>query len=171
MPVFIVLLIAVILIIVVVRKNKRKHAIEELKNGAGYEVAVKIKDELTAKGFRIGDISLDYDSSGAYGSFFISSEETSFLGKLKFSTSGFALQNDEHGLQRGNIESRIHHNYKYAIENANLGLLVCSMKESQEVPLFLEIAAEVIKNSGYVFKHPGWIHEDPAKEYLNVMFQ
>jgi len=176
--IFIAMVAIIVVIIIVVRKIKRRKAIEDLEKSAGYEVAKNILDKLTQEGFKVDykmEVWLDKDI-GATGSFDIwkgttsSTADSNLLGviyiaimplALKFVTN-MALDN---ALLGGN-------QYKYAIQNDNIGLLVLSRVASKEVPPFIKIAASVIKDSGYVFKHPELLYEDAdARKYLNVMFQ
>jgi hypothetical protein len=178
MEVFIILVIAAVVIFFVVRQGKRKKAIEDLKNGSGYQVALEIKEELSKKGYKIGDLSIDFTNfiiGDAYGSFYISSYSggngiSDHGGKMVFSRYLSPLISYEWHLQSINMGKG--QNFCYGIENANIRLLVYSSTESQKMPLFLKIAAEVIKRSGYAFEHPNWFNEIPeARKYLNVMFQ
>jgi len=174
----VVVVIIVVVIIVVLRKNKRNKAIEALKNSSGYEVAKDILDELLAQeGFEIDyEMSTYFMTYGAVGNFYIKKGTTSspsgthWVGNITIATNTNDLMSAEHSLQTDNIKAQ--NGYIYAIQNNNIGLLVRSDFESQEIPPFLEIAASVIINSGYKFEHPKWINEaSKAKKYLNVMFQ
>jgi hypothetical protein len=170
MAVFIILLIAAVVLFFVVRKNKRKKAIEDLKNRAGHEVAIKIKDELSMKGYKISALDTFFENGKALGSYYVRSDESKSLGRITFCTNSWGLMYQEYNLRQDNIKERMSH--YYAIENANIGLLVISNEKSKTIPPVIEVAAEVIKNSGYDFKHPDWLNEHPeAREYLNVMFQ
>jgi hypothetical protein len=171
---FIVFLIVVVVLFLIIRQIRRKKSTEELKNGAGYAVAVKIKDELSKKGFKINDLSVDFDFTGGStsGDFRVYPDSSSYTscGSIFFGVSRIAMMSAEYSIRMQNTMERYNNHY-YVIENANIGLLVSSSEKSQTVPLFIKIAAEVIKNSEYAFEHPNWLGEDPkAKEYLNVMF-
>ncbi|GHT75414.1 hypothetical protein FACS1894124_6720 [Spirochaetia bacterium] len=97
MGVFIFLVIAVIVIIVVVRQNKRKKAIEELKHSDAYTAAVEIKDELSRKGYEVGNLFTDFEDGSAYGFFRLSSKEKEKgeNGSIYFSTNRWGLRGTE----------------------------------------------------------------------------
>jgi hypothetical protein len=163
---FIFFLVLVIAVFIIVRQIKRSNAIEALKKSGGYEVALKIKDELSKQGYEFSELSTYFLNGKAVGNFYTYSKDG---GHISFSPSGFALYSEEYGLRRANIRSDGRY---YAIENSNIGLLVQSSRKSQTIPPFIEQAAEVIKSSEYAFEHPKWLYEKPeAKAYLNVMFQ
>jgi hypothetical protein len=187
MPVVIVLIIAIIIIFIVVRKNKRKKALEELYHTAGHSVAVQIKDTLVRNGYEVGEHSISFHGGRfAEGTFLVKSNSQT-VGEIHFSGYGFGLSAKERSIGSSNVIAiSIRKAFReegldvkessgalyYAIENDNIGVLVCSEQKTYEIPPFLEIAANVIISSGYVFKHPKWLYEEEgAKEYLNVMFQ
>jgi len=166
---FLIVVGGIVLYVVTLKKKRekaREEAIEDLKNSGAYKVAVKIKDELIQKGFSVGELIIDFDDDNARGNFSIYSE-----GGMTFSNKIYALSNREFIISSYNLRAKHTRLYRYAIQNNNIGLIVYSDREAQDVPQFLKIAADVIKESGYGFKHPDWIHEYNAKEYLNVMFQ
>jgi hypothetical protein len=168
MAVFIFLVIAVVVIIVVVRQNKRGKAVEELKHNDSHTIAVEIKDELSRKGYEVGELLTDFDDGEVYGFFGISSKEkgTKEGGTIYFSMRSRGLKSIRSRLQFVNASERS--SYRYAIDNANINLLVCSDEKSLTPPLFLEIAAEVLKRGDFVFNHPDYIDEYNARDYLNV---
>jgi hypothetical protein len=163
---FILFYILVIVVFFIMRQIRRSNAIEALKNSGGYKVALEIKDELSKQGYEFSELSTYFVHGDAVGNFYVYNKDG---GQIAFSLSGFALYSAEYGLRQENITSGGRY---YAVENYNIGLLVQSSKESQTIPPFIEQAAEVIKNSEYVFEHPKWLYENPeARSYLNVMFQ
>jgi tetratricopeptide (TPR) repeat protein len=149
---------------------------EKLKTTPGLEVALQIKNELVNKGYKVGKLSkYSQPSEGTVGNFYVYSGDSS-VGRIAFSYSPGALSFVESHLQIDNIQNvivgKLAFGIYYAIENANIGLIVTSAVKTVEIPPFLEIAANVIKSSEYVFKHPNWLFEERgAKEYLNVMFE
>ena len=169
--VFLVIVAVIIVLVVVNRNKKREEGIAKLKNGASYDVALQIKEKLTQEGYRIDEMRTYFaDGYRAVGKLYIYKEGSyDNLGNMTFSNYINAIYSAEHLLQMDNIGAM--NGYYYAIQNAEIGLIVRSGKVSEEIPPFLKIAAEVIKNSGYGFEHPKWINEDErARRYLNVMF-
>jgi len=158
------------------KSKKQQKAIEELKNGAGYQVAVEILDELAKKGYEVNyEMSTYSMTRGHVGNFDIGRGTTPDMGgwgagSIAIATYPSDLDSAVHSLSINNIEAR--KGYYFAIQNDIIGLLIRTNFESQEIPPLIKIAAQVIANSGYEFKHPEWMYEDPkTREYLNVMFQ
>jgi len=147
---FISIAVIAIVIIVVVRHLKRQKAIQELKDSKAYELALLIKDELISKGYQVksGDWLEDplfYDGM-AVGLGYVSSDSDSG-GRILFTAYRSALFYSESDTKLRN--ARAGRRCFYAIKNDNISILVTSSNESQEMPPFIEIAAEVIKNNGY----------------------
>ena len=170
------ILVAVIVAVILVwrRGAKRDKALKELYGCAGYEVALKIKDELVKNGYTAGELSVNFfDNTIAEGSLSVSGGTGSSSGTIIFCHSSlFSMTRAGHLLRMKNIKNTTPEYYYYAIENKNICLHMRSDEKTQGVPQFLEIAAEVIKNSGYKFEHPDYFNEQPeVKKYLNVMFQ
>lgn len=139
MGIFVVLAI-IIVIVIFVRKNKRKKAIEDLKNSNAYTLAIKIKDELEKKGYDFGEPSFDFDGGYAYGQYYNSSLDIRFseyLMGLSSCKSIFRLSITTTGCRY------------YGIENDNIGIFVCLKENSQDMPESIKIAAKVIEDSGY----------------------
>jgi hypothetical protein len=189
MAVVIVLVIAIIVIVIVVQNNKRKKAIEDLQNSGGYDVAVQIKNELENKGYKVSDLNIIFEFGGVpKGYFSVSGDSES--GSIEFSKVLRGLTVTESRLQIENAQSigylegwqrteredgleavKCPVEFIYAVENANIGVLVKSEHKTHEIPAFLELVAKAMRDSGYDFEHPDWLHEDPrVKAYLNVMF-
>jgi hypothetical protein len=171
--VFLIVIVAIVLVVQVVRQNKRKEAIEELKRGAGYAVAVEIKDELSRKGYEVSECDPSFFNGEVVGYFIISSGEK---------TQGWS----NYCMTRGSMEdvtgdltvynagcTQFPEGFRecvYAIVNANIGLVVMADKEnkSRTIPPFMERAADVIRKSGYAFEPPDWFDGDDVQYYLNV---
>jgi len=165
------LIIAGIVIYVIVRKtNKKKKALEKLNNSVTYQIAAQIKNELLQNGYSINnEMSVYYSENRAIGNFHISSNSDE-SGSIIFSNYINAMFSAEASIRLNNA-SVISGNY-YTIQNAEIGVIVCSDKATQKPPQFLEIAAKVIKNCGCPFAHPEWYYKDQdAKKYLNTMFK
>ena len=146
--IFLIIVAVVIFIVIQKNKNKKRNAIEDLMNCKAYQLALKIKDELSMKGYSIdlGNEPLIYDN-GAVGIWYISSLSGAIY---------YCANNSEYSPLRmyieGNISiknARAGRRCFYAIKNDNIGILIASLKETNEMPPFIEIAIEVIKNNGY----------------------
>ena len=148
MGVAVFLLIVAVIIVLVVLKNKRKKekAIEDLKNSNAYALAIKIRDELEKKeGYDFGEPSINYIGN-AYGDFLsILPSRNNFI-HIRFSEyMRGPLDYAKHNIRMDRARGK----RSYGIENANIGVLVFSDEDSQDMPEYIKIAAEVIKNSGY----------------------
>jgi len=159
-----IIVAAIVIVIIILSKiSKHKNAIKDLYKSAGYLIAKDILNELAQKGFDVNnEMSIStFGNEGAVGTFNIDG-----VGKIyiaKYASDLYIFQSE---LRRDNFSRRY-----FAIHNNNIGLLVRSSVASDEIPPFIEIAANVIKNSGYEFKHPKYLYEHPdAFAYLNVMF-
>jgi hypothetical protein len=152
----IVLVIVVIIVVVVVRSNKRKtEALELLNSSAAHELAVKIKDELVKKGgyrFSFEEPRTSFSFSYAYGyflgSFFNNGiHQPGNSVQITYSEYGRGLH-DSMQILRMQIAGGGRY---YGIENENIGILVHSLDEadSRDMPEYIKIAADVIKNCGY----------------------
>jgi hypothetical protein len=141
-------IIIIVVVVVVVEKKKKQKEIEELafehlKKSDVYNLALKIKDELGKKGCPFYEPSMHfsndaYGTSGAYG--MIHSTETR-------AWIYFSEDRNNGGLGFAKFDVRIHR--WYGIENANIGVVVHSDVNTLDMPEYLKIAVEVIKNSGY----------------------
>ena len=167
-----VLIIAVIVVVIYfAAQSGTKNINNELKKSPALEVADKIKNELTQKGYSVNDeYKLEFIDNDHVGTFSVSSGSV-LVGKMicsRYQSPRFSSDASYIRYKNNNVIA----GYFYAIENSKIGLLVYSLEESREIPPLIEIAANVIINSGYRFEHPKWIYEYPeAKKYLNVMFQ
>ena len=171
MEFFIFFLLPLIVIVFVVKKNKKKKAYEAFMNTSGHEVSLQIKEELIKNGFKVSNLFEFYDTGVYTGSFTVYSGSEK-IGTIEFCANPTIFSSG--GWQRSMRakNSGAYNGYFHVIENVNIGLFISSELESQEVPPFMKISAEVISRSGYKFKHPDWLFEDPkAKNYLNVLFQ
>ena len=181
--VFVAIIVGVVILVRKIRKNKREEAVQEVKvlGGVGYEIAKNIQDELTKNGYEVSEgseVNLD------------------IMGRVDYCVVTFSIRKEnESGYESGEMKvGRNYHlertcnfivNYnlmetatsttgelKYGIWNYNIGLIIHSWGKSRKIEPFLEIAAKVIKNSGYEFEHPECISKNPeTKKYLNVIFQ
>jgi len=137
--------IGVVIIVVVKKSKQREKDAEELKNSSAYELALKIKDELEKKGYKVSTSSDPvFTDNGAYGSWIIySGNNHNDVGFIYFSTY-IGCVSDYHIRMKIASGIRI-----YAIKSDNIGIIVVSDKEQSLV----EMAAEVIKNNGYSCTH------------------
>ena len=175
METFLIIVAVVVAIIVVVKMQKKKNSIEGLKNSAGYEVALQIKDALIQAGFQVSFDSILYFEAGHSGYSFEVCHDSAKLGEVRTDYRGASyLVYSLDKLREKNANAyKIHDDdYYHAIHNDNINLLAESEQESQEVPPFLEIVAKVMIDCKYEFHHPKWMFEHPeSRKYLNVMFQ
>jgi hypothetical protein len=174
----IVVVIAIVFFYVLGTKNKSNDQDEDLKNSPAYEVAAEIKNALTQKGHKVSEFSTYSVRGIPIGCFDIysDSDDKTASGTIRFSRSPLARYSVESSIRSKNLDKKPYQKMIggrfYAIQDANIGLIVTSEVLSKEIPPLIEIAADVIKNSRYEFEHPEWMHDHPeAKEYLNVMFQ
>jgi hypothetical protein len=142
------LAIAIVIFIVVRRAKKRKNALEELNHTDGHSVAVQIKNELESRGCTVGDLDTSFDpnsNESVVGSFHVSDP---YSGDISF--CNYTLHFHEQLLQL----SAAGGDHMYVIENKDIGLLVSSkvFLSSKDIPPLMEIAADVIKSSGYDFE-------------------
>jgi hypothetical protein len=179
MFVFFIIVAIIIVVVVLVKKSNGNKAVEELTNSPAYEVATEIKNVLTQKGHKVSEFSTYFVSGIPVGCFEVYAdpgENITFSGKIRFSRSPLARYSVESSIRSENLNKKPYQKmiggHFYAIQDANIGLIVASNVLSKEIPPLIKIAADVIKSSRYEFEHPEWMHEHPeAKEYLNVMFQ
>jgi len=131
----------------------KKKAFEELKNSNAYALALEIKDVLEKKsGGNFGEPRMEYYDY-ACGTF------NGFLNDIKnpahdhyiciiFSEylKGLDLSRNSFINQKIRGKKRF-----YGIENGNIGIMVTldANEDSKDVPEYIKIAAEVIKNKGY----------------------
>jgi hypothetical protein len=151
MGVLIVLAIAIIVIVILVRNNKRKNALEELKNTTGYAVAVELKKELESKGCKVGDLKTSFASNeSVQGSFDVSDP---YSGTIKFGNRTRWLTTEKHHMQLFAVSVGCP---TYVIENTNISLLVSSIvwrgSISKDIPPLMEIASDVIIRNGCDFE-------------------
>jgi len=144
--IFLLIVVGIIVLIVWKNKQKKEKEIEDLKNSKVYELAQKIKDELEKKGYDFGEPHINFIGN-AYG------DLTSVLrsGNYKFIHIYFSEYRGVLNLRKHNfrLEKISKGGRCYGIENANIGIMVYSDEVSQDMPEYIKIAAEVIKNSGY----------------------
>ena len=167
---FVIFLIIVIIVIVVISKNaKLKEQSQQLTQTAGYRLAMTIADELNKNGYNV-DTDNKVPFKMVYG---LVIDFDIYKGSNRVGTIRVALKKDDavpFNLVTDNIASGALGKYTHAIINYSAGLGVLSIKEITEVPKFLEIAATVIKNSGYNFQHPPDYFQYDCKKFLNTMF-
>jgi hypothetical protein len=149
--VFLVIVAAIIVLVVVVKKNKRKKtiakAIEELKNGEKYKLALRIKDALEKKG---GDFGVwepyiathwKYDHQ-AYGIFymFVPPNKEKYCLRIHFSEYKFPLEDQRDWCFREQPKGCFLVNY--------CGVLIETEEYSQEMLDYLKIAGDELILSG-----------------------
>jgi hypothetical protein len=144
----IVLIIAIIVIVVVVKINKKKKAIEELANSRAYQLALDIKEEWEKKGYSVSEDMItnpSYVDGMASGRGYVFSNFED--GRIRFSAyrDQYIFMYDEHQFRMGRSGGK----RVYALKNDNIGIFIYSVEDSEGVPKFIEIAAEVIRKSGY----------------------
>jgi len=131
----------------------KKKAFEELKNSNAYTLALEIKDVLEKKsGGKFNEPRMEYydyacgtfntfldDYKNSARNYYVCIMFSEYLKGLDLSRSSFINQKIQ-GKKRF-----------YGIENGNIGIMVTldAQKDSQDVPEYIKIAAEVIKNKGY----------------------
>ena len=175
--IFLLIVAGIILIIVLRKKKQKKENLEKFYKSAAFHIAGQIRDELTKNGYSGG-----YSFYPDGWSLFYWGSDYGFAGTLPFSkgdkTIGEVIIDfrPRNIFKAGDIERKNTYAQTgrfYVIQNDLFGLYVISDEESKEIPPFIEIAARVIQNSGYNFRHPDWWFESEphAREYLNVMFQ
>jgi len=155
--IFILIVAIIIVSVVLVKKNKEDEAIEKLKTMAGYSVALKIKEKLADNGFNIGDLSTFMGDYGAVGSFYVSTGSYSdsthkSVGTISVSTYESDLKFHYVSKPLTNYEGKkivFYHLYDNNVNNINL--FISSSENTNDVPQFIKIAAEVITNCGYQF--------------------
>jgi len=161
----------------IVSRKAAMEEIEALKEMRGYYIANEdMSMELARKGYEVSKPSYKIGQYGACAEFYIGAGTTSsaasnvWVGNITVANYKGDLRPAESSLKYRNWQAR--DEYYYGIQIANLALLVSSNVESKEIPEFIEIAANVIKNSGCDIEHPQWLYEEEkARNYLNVMFQ
>jgi len=176
---FILFVVAVVAIFIVVKVVKKKKSLEGLKNSAGYDVALKIKDALIQAGLEIPHDSILYYEGNHSSYYFYVKQGSIEIGEVRYDyhgglrTSGLDLYILDNLRKKNADASMVYQGgYYYAIYNDNINLLVQSTQKTQDIPPFFEIAIKVILSSGYEFHHPKWMLENPeSQKYLNVMFQ
>jgi hypothetical protein len=177
--IFLGIVVIVIVVVKVVSAKKKKkvkeEAIANMPQTYGYQVAKLISDALTQNGYTVVENEIDYyELWGASVSFRVTSTSDSVCcGHIEVDTKAYRRRYSHYAnndLLRKNKTAM--KGYFYAIQNEFIDLSIFSDIETQEVPQFLEIAANVMVSTGYKFQHPDWMDEYPeAKKYLNVMFQ
>ena len=174
---FILVVAGVVAIIIVVKVIKKKKSIKGLKNSGGYKVALQIKDALIQTGYEIPWDSILYFEGNHSAYWFNVKQNSVEIGEVRFDYHGGYNSDSLYkldDLRKKNADAQMVYQggYYYAIYNDNINLMVLSEQKTQEVPPFFDIAAKVIINSGYEFRHPKWMFEHPeSKKYLNVMFR
>jgi hypothetical protein len=151
-----IVVVGIIVIVNVVKKNKKKKAIEYLKNSTTYEIALKIKEELEKKGYKTGEPTFDLTYSTnyvdyPYGNFICKAgnpEKNSFFISFSNYTMGLGSKIESFRslkLMKGNL---------WGIVNENIGIFVEQypypvLEVFQGTPEVIRIADEVMKNNGY----------------------
>jgi len=148
--IFILIIAVIIGVVISKKKNNNENAIEDLKNCKAYELAIKIQDELSNNGISIN--SDNFNEPLVYNNVAVGTIHfASFSGAIRccadHSSNSPLWRYTEGDIKIKN--ARAGRRCFYAVKNDNIGILVESRKETQEIPPFIEIAMEVIRNNGY----------------------
>jgi hypothetical protein len=153
MGVFIFLVIVVVVIVIAVKKAKKGNKIEDLKNSAQYALALKIKEELEKKGLTFYEGKAD---TTAYGE----GVTGCLYGSCKPVDLKIYYASDLDGLIAFrniflNVVRNVHGSfYGDGFDNHNIPIMVTAELDSgiinsEDLPEYLRIAAEIIRNGGY----------------------
>jgi hypothetical protein len=184
MSIFLVIVAIIVVVIVVVKINKHNKdvkAIEQLKRSPCYKIMENIKSQLESRGYDPGSgssITTIAVNGEASSSIYVwsGSGPKELLGEVICYDSRNSLEYACSRIQYKNINKKPYEKvlggHYYAVANPNVGIIATSNKLSAEIPPFLEIVADVLRNCDYQFEHPKCYYEDPnVKKYLNVMFK
>jgi len=148
----IILIVVVIIVISVIKKNKQKKiakekAMEDIVNCRGYDLAIKIMDELKKKGFTFRELNKSFIVDAQGGFWGNDDSDSSYTFKIEFSISRAGLR----PIRNFFILRKVSGQQLYGIENDNVSIIVYvdSIRNLPGMPECLKIAAEVIKNNGY----------------------
>jgi hypothetical protein len=149
-----IVIVAVIIIVIFLRKAKKEghgeREIESLMNSDACKLALIIRDELNKKGYNGGEPKYDYTNGYASGQIGISLQDH-FSCCIHFSEHPHGTGSLHYARERI-VLRRAKGQRVYGIENANIGILVSSENDyldPQDIPEYIVIATEVIKNNGY----------------------
>ncbi|MCL2062755.1 MAG: hypothetical protein FWG98_00085 [Candidatus Cloacimonetes bacterium] len=167
---FIVFLAFVGGIIFLVKSHKnqvKKKKTDELKETAGYEMAILIKDKLQEEGYLVGDLdvrTIEDSMWGTMGNFTIFDSMKTSIGYMQISLTTKGIKA---ALEVQRNQRMLGYGEGYIICCANTGIFIKSSNDHK----FLKICDQVIKDSKYEFEHPQEYYQYPEmRKYLNVMF-